>query len=454
MSLSFTVADNTDGTGGLVTITGSTMNTVYTIYYLQWPPQAATGLLPWITGGHVTDSGQSPLTIAVSAKPGNWLFFLAGVLLGVTTFASPQKIVFRPFTKLLTDPLGEDVETAQAVANLWSLSPNLLSLVPGGIHKDRLTAPVPAVLGTGLQLTVADNGDGTGAVASVTGTSPGATTWLLGNVYAAGQFVTDGGTAYQCTSPNTAAANNEPGSGVNWHTYWVVCPTNTLYYVKWTGITGNLVLTTGGNRSGDGTITAGLAVGPYLLMAISVAAAPTWVLGNTYVPGLLVTDSGTVYQCLLANTGLSTNEPGVGVNWATYWQVAPVTPFTGLVFQDVTTLAGLKPPYARLQVKQAKPPLYSTGDRRIDYREVTISIWGIGDVNVAAIVPELEFTFDNSASIAGVASLTFANPNVGFMRMEPLEITVAQEPEIKSGEDYRAIKARWCVWTDRIKPTK
>jgi hypothetical protein len=104
-------------------------------------------------------------------------------------------------------------------------------------------------------------------------------------------------------------------------------------------------------------------------------------------------------------------------------------------------------PYARIQVKQGpKPNGFSTGLRYLDYREATITVWGIGDVAVGSIVPTIIQTFDNKV-------LTFTNAAIGFVRCEPLGATVAQEKEVRSGQDYRAATCRWCVWTDRLIPS-
>jgi hypothetical protein len=61
-------------------------------------------------------------------------------------------------------------------------------------------------------------------------------------------------------------------------------------------------------------------------------------------------------------------------------------------------------------------------------------------------VPTIIQTFDNKV-------LTFTNAAIGFVRCEPLGATVAQEKEVRSGQDYRAATCRWCVWTDRLIPS-
>lgn len=98
-------------------------------------------------------------------------------------------------------------------------------------------------------------------------------------------------------------------------------------------------------------------------------------------------------------------------------------------------------PYARLQVKQGpRPNERSTGRRMIDYREVIITLWGIGKAAVGVIVAEIEATFADKP-------LSFP-PGVGFMRCEPLQAQIDQEETQKQSEDYRAATCRYCVWTD------
>lgn len=54
--------------------------------------------------------------------------------------------------------------------------------------------------------------------------------------------------------------------------------------------------------------------------AISAAA---WVTSHAYTVGKIVADGGAIFQCILAHTSSSTNEPGVGVSWTTYWDDTP-----------------------------------------------------------------------------------------------------------------------------------
>jgi hypothetical protein len=46
-----------------------------------------------------------------------------------------------------------------------------------------------------------------------------------------------------------------------------------------------------------------------------------WVVSTAYADSDVLSNNGTSYICILAHTSASTDEPGVGVNTATYWEV-------------------------------------------------------------------------------------------------------------------------------------
>lgn len=110
-------------------------------------------------------------------------------------------------------------------------------------------------------------------------------------------------------------------------------------------------------------------------------------------------------------------------------------------------------PYARLSVKQGdKRNVFCGGNRYIDYREVKIELYGVGDIAIGTIVPAVQTVLDDPPG-----GLTFTDKRVNFMRCEPLDVTcteVADNEQIKSGQEYRAATFRWCVWTDRLQPGK
>lgn len=77
----------------------------------------------------------------------------------------------------------------------------------------------------------------------------------------------------------------------------------------------------------ENTISPGVQLNPVFTTVPSAATFPAWVNGTAYVIGSLVSDGGTYYQSLANHTALSTDEPGVGVNWATYWIASLVQPW-------------------------------------------------------------------------------------------------------------------------------
>ncbi len=46
-----------------------------------------------------------------------------------------------------------------------------------------------------------------------------------------------------------------------------------------------------------------------------------WVIVTTYFVGDRVFNDGEIYECIISHVADATNEPGVGVDWMTYWQV-------------------------------------------------------------------------------------------------------------------------------------
>ncbi len=49
---------------------------------------------------------------------------------------------------------------------------------------------------------------------------------------------------------------------------------------------------------------------------------PAWIITTVYVAADCTTNPGT-YRCILGHTAAAANEPGVGVDWETYWVLAP-----------------------------------------------------------------------------------------------------------------------------------
>lgn len=202
----------------------------------------------------------------------------------------------------------------------------------------------------------------------------------------------------------------------------------TLWAAPWTGLLGNPITpVTVGNRTGDGTINISSAFQGFFIFFVTNSA-------NQF--------TNLVYQAL-TNGPIGTGPDAeacqaVIAKW-TGSSLPGVVP--GGIHKDALT----KPsgtPYARIESKQGKDPMFSTGGLYIDYREVTISIYGVGDIAIGTIIPAVQ-------AILNDKTLVFVNSAVSFMRCEPLGVLVAQEAEIKSGNEYRAAQFRYMIWTER-----
>ena len=90
--------------------------------------------------------------------------------------------------------------------------------------------------------------------------------------------------------------------------------------------------------------------------------------------------------------------------------------------------------------KQAKPPDFSTGAPFIDYRQVTVEVYGIGKSSVGSVVSTIRQTFDHTA-------LTIDNST--HMRTQPLSDNEAPDETQRDGEDVRKAVLQWIVWTSR-----
>jgi hypothetical protein len=68
----------------------------------------------------------------------------------------------------------------------------------------------------------------------------------------------------------------------------------------------------GGQAKLTGEVRTALNQGP-------ANTADVWASGVTYGANQYVTDSGVLYQAISTHLSTSSDEPGAGVNWATYW---------------------------------------------------------------------------------------------------------------------------------------
>jgi len=59
----------------------------------------------------------------------------------------------------------------------------------------------------------------------------------------------------------------------------------------------------------------------YMLRSDFSLVVAAWSSGKAYKVDQLVQNGGPTYVCILAHTSSSTDQPGTGANWATYWRV-------------------------------------------------------------------------------------------------------------------------------------
>jgi hypothetical protein len=175
--------------------------------------------------------------------------------------------------------------------------------------------------------------------------------WVTATAYATGTVRSHNGTNYVCTQAHTSGSSTEPGIGASWGDYWyaldgdiyewptlytatqlndlqfayqlnvvtIVHPahppatlTRTIDY-DWTfaNITFGAVAGLGIPTGLTGTInTTGL---------LPWEALNAWVTSTIYSVGRLVQSGGVAYECIFAHTSSATDQPGVGVNWPSYW---------------------------------------------------------------------------------------------------------------------------------------
>lgn len=108
--------------------------------------------------------------------------------------------------------------------------------------------------------------------------------WQLTTAYNGGDLVTRGGTVYIALSNHTSSSTTAPGTGSQWGTVWDVFATKGV--------------------DGESFVWRG-----------------SWASANTYSENDVVLNGGTSYICIATNVSSSVNEPGVGANSSTYWNV-------------------------------------------------------------------------------------------------------------------------------------
>lgn len=102
-------------------------------------------------------------------------------------------------------------------------------------------------------------------------------------------------------------------------------------------------------------------------------------------------------------------------------------------------------PYAELQVTKGKDPEYVSSGDFIDYRKVTVTIFGVGKESLGGVVSAARHVFDSPAPL----DFSHAPAVTGHMRTQPLGDTEAPDENRKQGEDLRKAVLEWVVWTHR-----
>lgn len=129
--------------------------------------------------------------------------------------------------------------------------------------------------------------------------------WDVGAIsYSSSDVVLYGGVYYVCKDPHVSGAITEPGVGANWTDVWdVLDPT----FVGQDGI--------------------------------SFIWQSQWVVATTYNANDVVFNNGNSYICILGHLSDALDEPGVGVNTATYWDLMTGIP-SAIVATSITLSGG------------------------------------------------------------------------------------------------------------------
>jgi collagen type VII alpha len=180
----------------------------------------------------------------------------------------------------------------------------------------------------------------TGATGAAGGTSNYRGAWATATAYAELDAVIHGGDAYLCLVAHTSGdEDDEPGVGADWETYWGL--TAEGGQVGATGPTGPTGVTGATGPTGPTGVTG--ATGPTGPTGVTGATGPTgptgaawdqwqgaWETATPYVANDVVENNGSSYICISAHTsGADNDEPGVGANTDTYWNVVAEKGATG-----------------------------------------------------------------------------------------------------------------------------
>ncbi|HML74943.1 MAG TPA: hypothetical protein PKB02_10660 [Anaerohalosphaeraceae bacterium] len=114
--------------------------------------------------------------------------------------------------------------------------------------------------------------------------------WVTGTEYTLAQQRTNDGFLYTCILGHTATADDEPGSGVNWETYWELSSEITALPAGQEAVLGRKIYT-------------------------------VWAIEANYEAGDQRTHQGRLFICIADHTAAESNEPAVGASWQTYWVI-------------------------------------------------------------------------------------------------------------------------------------
>lgn len=157
--------------------------------------------------------------------------------------------------------------------------------------------------------------------------------WDTATPYTTSSYVTNynTGTPYKCILAHTSDASTEPGSGVDWATYWEVFSNTWTEDTAYTA--GDMVVLYVAfyrffscdvtHRSSSKAPETSSDWATYWEKVTSSAWAPN----ETYTTSSYVSYSGmgtSFWKCKLGHVS-STKEPGVATGWQTYWDAIEVT---------------------------------------------------------------------------------------------------------------------------------
>lgn len=102
-------------------------------------------------------------------------------------------------------------------------------------------------------------------------------------------------------------------------------------------------------------------------------------------------------------------------------------------------------PYAVLTVRKGRDPIFSSSCV-LDFRLVTVDLYGVGADDLGAVVDTLHATYDSPATL----DFSSAPKVQGHVRTEPYVDEVSEVDEAPpGGTEMRHERVQWMVWTQR-----